>query len=78
VGAYFDDAGKPRPLEPGHVITIEPGLYIAPDDASAPPELRGIGVRIEDDVLVTPEGQRNLTADIPKQVADLERICSGG
>jgi Xaa-Pro aminopeptidase len=76
VGSYFSDAGGARPLEPGHVITIEPGLYVAADDESAPAELRGVGIRIEDDILVTPEGHRNLTAEIPKQIADLERICS--
>jgi Xaa-Pro aminopeptidase len=74
VGAYAGDDGAPRPLEPGMVITIEPGLYIADDDQTAPPELRGVGVRIEDDILVTPEGHRNLTVEIPKQVAELERL----
>ncbi len=76
VGAYSGDDGTPRPLVAGMVITIEPGIYVADDDANAPAELRGVGVRIEDDVLVTPEGHRNLTADIPKQPADLEKLCS--
>jgi Xaa-Pro aminopeptidase len=76
VGTYFDDGGAARPLAPGHVLTIEPGLYIAADDASAPPELRGVGIRIEDDILVTSGAPRNLTIEIPKQPADLERICS--
>jgi Xaa-Pro aminopeptidase len=70
-------APDPRPLEPGMVITIEPGLYIAADDASAPAELRGIGVRIEDDVLVTDGGHEVLTAAVPKSVADVERACAG-
>lgn len=78
VGTYYTDAGTARPLEAGNVITVEPGLYIAADDASAPAELRGVGIRIEDDLLVTTTGNRNLTVEIPKQVADLERICSGG
>jgi Xaa-Pro aminopeptidase len=73
-GAYTTD-GKPRPLEPGMVITIEPGLYIAPDDEAAPAHLRGIGIRIEDDVLVTADGCENLTAACPKEIADLEAAC---
>jgi Xaa-Pro aminopeptidase len=71
VGAYAAD-GKPRVLEPGMVFTIEPGLYIADDDASAPAELRGIGVRIEDDVAISADGCENLTAAIPKHPADVE------
>lgn len=77
VGAYTRD-GKPRPLEPGMVITIEPGLYIAADATDVPAELRGIGVRIEDDILITESGCENLTIACPKEVADLERICGGG
>jgi len=73
-GAYTD-RGKPRPLEPGMVVTIEPGLYVAADAPDVPDELRGIGVRIEDDVLVTDDGHDNLTAACPKEVADLERAC---
>jgi Xaa-Pro aminopeptidase len=64
---------KPRLLEPGFVLTVEPGLYIA---AGSPcdPKWQGIGIRIEDDVLVTETGHRVLTEAIPKEVADLERI----
>jgi Xaa-Pro aminopeptidase len=76
VGAYSAEDGSARPLEPGMVITIEPGIYVSEDDPTAPAELRGCGVRIEDDILLTPEGHRNLTADIPKQPADLEKICA--
>jgi Xaa-Pro aminopeptidase len=75
VGAYFQ-ARKPRVLEAGMVITIEPGLYIGDNDASAPAQFRGIGVRIEDDVLVTSDGCVNLTGDIPKTVSELERVCA--
>jgi Xaa-Pro aminopeptidase len=75
VGAYFRDQ-KPRPLEAGMVITVEPGIYIGAGNALVPPEYRGIGVRIEDDVLVTEGGQLNLTADIPKSVSELERACA--
>jgi Xaa-Pro aminopeptidase len=58
------------------VITIEPGIYIAISNTAVPPEYRGIGVRIEDDVLLTPEGNLNLTADIPKSVSEIERACA--
>jgi Xaa-Pro aminopeptidase len=72
VGTYFID-GKPRLLEPGVVLTVEPGIYIAPDDASVPGPWRGIGVRIEDDVLVTASGSEVLTAGIPKSPEELRR-----
>jgi Xaa-Pro aminopeptidase len=74
VGAYSVD-GKPRPLEPGMVLTIEPGLYISVGADEAPAEFRGIGVRIEDDILVTPEGPENLTSAIPKEVAEVEALA---
>jgi Xaa-Pro aminopeptidase len=70
-GSYAVD-GKPRPLEPGMVFTVEPGLYVPPRCEQAPAHLRGIGVRIEDDVLVTDDGHENLTAAIPKSVADVQ------
>jgi Xaa-Pro aminopeptidase len=59
-------------LEEGMVFTIEPGLYFQPDDLTVPEEYRGIGVRIEDDILVTAEGAENLSASIPRTVADVE------
>jgi Xaa-Pro aminopeptidase len=74
VGAYTRD-GKARPLEPGMVITIEPGLYIAASAADAPADLRGIGIRIEDDILITPTGHEVLTAACPKEIEDIERAC---
>jgi Xaa-Pro aminopeptidase len=74
VGAYWVD-GKPRQLEPGMVLTVEPGIYIAKDYEKVSPEWRGIGVRIEDDVLVTDGDPLNLTAAIPKTVAEIERAC---
>ncbi|MFT3914857.1 MAG: aminopeptidase P N-terminal domain-containing protein [Anaeromyxobacteraceae bacterium] len=73
-GDYHVD-GKSRPLVPGMVITIEPGLYVAEDDERAPKELRGVGIRIEDDVLVTADGQENLTAAAPKEVDEIEAVC---
>jgi Xaa-Pro aminopeptidase len=75
VGAYYREK-KPRPLEAGMVITVEPGVYIAAGNASVAPQYRGIGVRIEDDVLVTAGGHLNLTADIPKTVGELESACA--
>jgi Xaa-Pro aminopeptidase len=75
VGAYTT-GGKPRPLAPGMVITVEPGLYIAADAADVPDGLRGLGVRIEDDILVTADGHENLTAACPKEIDALEAICS--
>ncbi len=76
VGAYTV-GGKARPLEPGMVITIEPGLYVAADAADVPPELRGLGIRIEDDVLVTETGNEVLTAACPKKIEELEAECRG-
>jgi len=60
-------------LEPGMVFTIEPGLYFQPDDELVPAELRGIGIRIEDDVLVTATGVENLSAALPRHPDALER-----
>jgi Xaa-Pro aminopeptidase len=55
------------------VLTVEPGLYFQTDDLTVPARYRGIGVRIEDDVLVTSHGFRNLSADIPRSRKDVER-----
>ncbi len=71
VGAYTVD-GAPRLLEPGVVFTVEPGLYVPIDAESVDPRLRGIGVRIEDDVLITATGHDELTAEIPKRPDDVE------
>lgn len=65
VGTYAH-RGTPRPLEPGMVLTIEPGLYIPPHDPDTPPHLRAIGVRIEDNILVTPTGHENLSQALPR------------
>jgi Xaa-Pro aminopeptidase len=68
--------GESRTLEPGMVLTVEPGIYIAPDDAEAPEEFRGIGIRIEDDILVTPSGHEVMTAAVPKSVAEVEALTT--
>jgi Xaa-Pro aminopeptidase len=75
VGDYHVD-GKPRPLVPGMVLTIEPGLYVSPDDETAPVGLRGVGIRIEDDVLVGEAGPVNLTEGVPKEISDVEAACA--
>ena len=75
VGAYYQN-GKARALEAGMVLTVEPGIYISPDDDTVPPEWRGIGVRIEDDVLVTESAPEVLTAGIPKTVEELRQACA--
>lgn len=59
-------------LRPGMVFTIEPGLYFKSDDLAVPEEMRGIGVRIEDDVLVTADGAENLSAALPRRPEDVE------
>ena len=59
-------------LEPGHVLTVEPGLYFQANDLTIPEELRGIGVRVEDDVAVTATGNRNLSAALPRRAAKVE------
>lgn len=74
VGKYFP-RGEARVLEPGMVLTIEPGLYIGVN-AEVEARWRGIGVRIEDDILVTADGRENLTAAIPKAPAELEDILA--
>jgi Xaa-Pro aminopeptidase len=68
--------GEPRTLEPGMVLTVEPGLYVAADDEEAPERFRGIGIRIEDDVLVTESGHEVLTAAVPKKIADIEALTA--
>lgn len=68
-------AGQPRPLLPGMVLTVEPGLYI-PADNDIPEPFRGIGIRIEDDVAVTAGGHEVLTAGVPKQVAEIEDLMA--
>jgi len=73
---YSDTKGKEIPLKSGMVLTIEPGIYIDEDDKNAPKEYRGIGIRIEDDILVTKEGYKNLSADILKSVSAIESLMT--
>lgn len=74
VGAYQDN-GRWRPFEPGMTLTIEPGLYIAPE-AEAPAAYRGIGIRIEDDILITADGHEVLSAAVPKQADAIEALMA--
>lgn len=75
VGEYRVN-GEWRTLAPGMVLTIEPGLYVAPDDDSVDEQWRGIGIRIEDDVVVTEDGCDILTKDVVKEIADIEALMS--
>lgn len=79
LGIDVHDCAASRPehywkgeLAAGHVLTVEPGLYFQADDELVPEELRGIGVRIEDDVLVTPDGHRNLSDGLPRSSSEVE------
>jgi len=73
VGEYRVD-GRWRQLEPGMVLTIEPGIYISADNTKVPKRWRGIGVRIEDDVVVTEQGCDVLTGDVPKRADEIEAL----
>jgi len=72
---FYSEGGAARPLVPGMVLTIEPGLYV-PSDANVPAEYRGLGVRIEDDILVTQDGFENLTIETPKSVSEIEALTT--
>ena len=75
VGRYYV-GGEHRPLEPGFVLTIEPGVYVAADAEDVEERWRGIGIRIEDDVVVTAAGHEVLTAGIPKEIDEVEAACA--
>ncbi|WP_049623154.1 aminopeptidase P N-terminal domain-containing protein [Frateuria defendens] len=76
VGDYRVD-GQSRLLEPGMVVTVEPGIYVPPDEASVPARWRGIGIRIEDDVAVGREGPEVLTVGVPKGAEEIEALLAG-
>lgn len=76
-GAYRDADDEPIVLSPGMVTTVEPGIYVH-RDLTCDERFKGIGIRIEDDVLVTAGGNENLTAGLPKRVEDLEAIVGSG
>jgi Xaa-Pro aminopeptidase len=72
-----DEEYRGGALRPGHVLTVEPGLYFQPDDLTVPEGLRGIGIRIEDDVLVTEDGCRVLSGTLPSDPDEVERWMAG-
>ena len=75
-GRYTTSEGASRPLEPGMVFTVEPGIYVDPENTDVDARWRGIGIRIEDDVLVTDDGHEILTAAVPKAVEEVEAMCA--
>lgn len=74
VGDYGNE--RDRPLEIGMVLTVEPGLYI-PKDADVPEQYKGIGIRIEDNLLITEYGNKNLTSGVPKEIGEIEAVMAG-
>ncbi|MDD5053535.1 MAG: aminopeptidase P N-terminal domain-containing protein [Sulfuricurvum sp.] len=73
---YVDETGESLAFEVGMVMTIEPGLYFRADDESVPKRYRGIGIRIEDNILVTENGYENLSSMIAKSVEEIEAVCN--
>lgn len=74
---YVDESGESLKFEAGMVMTIEPGLYFRADDEEIPERFRGIGIRIEDDILITENGYENLSSMIAKTVTEIEAVCRG-
>lgn len=71
---YYKIKDQPRPFQAGMVITVEPGIYIAPGNKNAPKEFRGLGVRIEDDVWIGRKGPEVLTSEVPKEIDEIENL----
>lgn len=71
----YDEDGIELPLSKGMIFTIEPGLYFPENDPAGPNPFQGIGVRIEDDILIEDKGYENLTASIPKEIKEVEQAC---
>jgi Xaa-Pro aminopeptidase len=77
IGYYYENkVENAKKLAPGMVFTVEPGLYFPLDDNSVSPKLRGIGVRIEDDIVITPQGNKVLTSGVPKESDEIETLCN--
>lgn len=76
LGRYLDVDGKSVRLQPGMYLTVEPGIYVPVDDESAPKEMRGIGIRIEDDVLVDETGHTVVTRELEKRRSEIEDLKS--
>jgi len=77
VNCVHEANGDFKTFQPGMVMTIEPGLYVAEGTKGVPPEYLGIGVRIEDDILVTESGNENLTSGVPKEIDEIEALIRG-
>jgi Xaa-Pro aminopeptidase len=77
-GGASQDIYPKGELAEGMVLTVEPGLYFQADDLLVPEEMRGIGIRIEDDILVTADGSRNLSAALPRTSSDVEEWMAAG
>lgn len=73
---YLDKNKKEIALKKGMVLTIEPGIYISKDDMSVPKKFRGIGIRIEDDILITKNAYKNLSSKIAKTIKEIENIAN--
>ncbi|RLA72248.1 MAG: xaa-pro aminopeptidase [Epsilonproteobacteria bacterium] len=73
---YVDEEGEEIVFQPGMILTVEPGIYIRKDDENVPIKYRGIGIRIEDNILVTADGNENLSAGIAKTVEEIESMCA--
>jgi len=78
VNCVHEPNGDFKTFQPGMVMTIEPGLYVAEGTKDVPRSYLGIGVRIEDDILVTESGNKNLTSGVPKEIDDVESLVRGG
>ncbi|MCE5387542.1 MAG: aminopeptidase P N-terminal domain-containing protein [Acidithiobacillus sp.] len=78
VGHYRGQDGQWRLLEEGMVLTVEPGLYFAPDNPATPDRYRGIGIRIEDDILVSKQGPQILSEGAPKSIVEIEELMALG
>ncbi|CAM3345441.1 aminopeptidase P N-terminal domain-containing protein [Shewanella violacea] len=76
VGPYHDEQAQWRKLEPGMTFTIEPGIYIPLSATDVPEGYRGMGIRIEDDILVTQTGHENLSVKVPRTIAEIENIMA--
>ncbi|MCG9723569.1 aminopeptidase P family protein [Shewanella sp. Isolate7] len=78
VGPYHDENGQWRQLEAGMIFTIEPGIYIPESATDVPEAYRGMGIRIEDDILVTADGHENLSKQVPRSIAEIEAFMQQG
>jgi len=76
MGNYMAD-GESIVLKPGMTFTVEPGIYVN-SKSKAPEKFRGIGIRIEDDIVITESGNKNLTAAVPKEISEIEALMNKG